>query len=902
MKLPGTARLSDLFDGEVNPSGRFRVAMICPDLIGPVKNGGVGTANTHLAMALADSGATVSILFTGSTSKDSEGWRFPYTTKGIQVSTVDDLVDEHYPPRSLYPSHHDVRAAYLANEWLKGLDVDLVLVNDWRGHGYLALLARQSGVAHRSTPFVLVAHGPSIWHDMHSASVKISGDSALCYLLERKSVELADAVVSPSRYMLEWMREHSIILPPLNFVQPNVLPSIKPPGGMSEQRPGSMTVAYLGRLEDRKGLLEFCSAIELAQQHQWDIGRVCFLGKPGLVGDRNAVEYLISRTHGWQYPVYIEPNLDHDGVLTFIAREVDLVVVPSIMDNSPYTVYETLHLAVPLIARDVGGIRELISEGDHPKSLYTGSPMRLAELIQQALTQPFSRSQLAFDVDENTKAWCDGLRALAREASRHRQSGLSKAPSVTVCMSHHDRPTQLKRALEGLFAQTDQDFELILVDDGSSLPESRLALDSLERDFGSRGWQIIRTPNRYVGAARNSAAAVAQGEYLLFVDDDNIPRPEMVEAFKSAAQHSAADIVTCAFDVFSGSEPAVGPPVSERYMPLGDALSLASYRNYIGDANSLVRAAKFNRVGGFSEDFGVGHEDLELLARMLLSGATVAVVPEPLFWYRRAPDSMLSSTDLALNWRRSLRPLMEMTPPYVYEGMVLLGSLMLTLDQPSAVGDMSPLAELLAREVRSLGDPNGSDARRALEILQAWRAGPRVVIGKLSEGCDASRAEAEPLGVQTIATLARLAAVTSPTEVSRCVSHLESIRPNDILAWLSACQLAVEKSDFELAARALGRAVTSGSQEYVSKRTDLQEAITQGVVESALDHYMRFGRLEGASWPMQSQLAQVVGSSGVLRRIDSHVVEPRARREFHRIVQVVDMTQGEREQSESPRV
>jgi glycosyltransferase involved in cell wall biosynthesis len=80
----------------------------------------------------------------------------------------------------------------------------------------------------------------------------------------------------------------------------------------------------------------------------------------------------------------------------------------------------------------------------------------------------------------------------------------------------------LQQALASIKTQTYQNIEVILVDDGSTKEESHRYLNLIENDFNARGWKIIRSSNNYLGAARNLAARHASGEYLMFMDDDNV--------------------------------------------------------------------------------------------------------------------------------------------------------------------------------------------------------------------------------------------------------------------------------------------------------------------------------------------------------------------------------------------
>ena len=86
------------------------------------------------------------------------------------------------------------------------------------------------------------------------------------------------------------------------------------------------------------------------------------------------------------------------------------------------------------------------------------------------------------------------------------------------------------------------------------------------------------------------------------------------------------------------------------------------FQNCFGDANSLVRRSCFESLGGFTEDYGVTHEDWEFHARAVLQGFKLTVVPEFLFWYRVNPESMLRTANSYHNHQRSLRPYLAAVP------------------------------------------------------------------------------------------------------------------------------------------------------------------------------------------------------------------------------------------------
>lgn len=127
---------------------------------------------------------------------------------------------------------------------------------------------------------------------------------------------------------------------------------------------------------------------------------------------------------------------------------------------------------------------------------------------------------------------------------------LTEKPLVSICLVHYNRPQYLEQSLASIREQAFSNIEVVLVDNGSPSAEAQQFLDDLEPEFYDRGWQITRQANSYLGAARNRAAEATRGQYLPFMDDDNIAVPHEEETFVSVALHSGADILACAMASF----------------------------------------------------------------------------------------------------------------------------------------------------------------------------------------------------------------------------------------------------------------------------------------------------------------------------------------------------------------
>jgi GT2 family glycosyltransferase len=305
----------------------------------------------------------------------------------------------------------------------------------------------------------------------------------------------------------------------------------------------------------------------------------------------------------------------------------------------------------------------MVHPSDHAVTLFELRPEALARTLELALTLGIRPARFRVSPDTTDRGWLRFHERLARQARKRRSPVRKRKPLVSVCVTHRDRPELLQQALESIRRQTYKHFEVVLVDDRSVRPESRAALDSLEPEFTRRGWTIVRhETNRYLGAARNTAARHARGEYLLFMDDDNCAKPHELQTLVSVAQVSRADIVSCFLDVFQGNEAPNGEPALHRWPFVGGSLGLGVLRNCFGDANSLVRSKVYRALGGMTEDHGIGCEDWEFMAKATVRGYRIAVVPEALVWYRHSPKGMLHSTPVVANRLRALRPYLESIP------------------------------------------------------------------------------------------------------------------------------------------------------------------------------------------------------------------------------------------------
>jgi GT2 family glycosyltransferase len=188
------------------------------------------------------------------------------------------------------------------------------------------------------------------------------------------------------------------------------------------------------------------------------------------------------------------------------------------------------------------------------------------------------------------------------------------APSVSVIIPTYQRRDLVQRAVASVLAQTDRDFELIVIDDGST-DGTGAALAPLGDRLVYR-WQ----PNRGVAAARNAGIELARAPIVAFLDSDNRWLRSHLAVVTAALNQSPQAVLatTCPGFEFAArwrrSEPRLLKPFP---------ISLVS--NVVGFISCVaVRRAALLAAGGFDETLPVG-EDTDLWLRLGLVGEFTAV-------------------------------------------------------------------------------------------------------------------------------------------------------------------------------------------------------------------------------------------------------------------------------------
>ena len=670
--------------------------------------------------ALAEAGWPCTVLFAGPIDPDSDHSRLALhglSDRNIAVLLLQQKVSSSWmaTPR---------RRSYACFWVLRALDFDLILFDATGGLAFYAARARDTGAALAGSVVAIAANQLTAWA-MQTAQTLLHDAAGLeLELLERCSLECADVVTLSSERSLAWLGEAGIALPQRRAVLRDPLPQLHPvlrfplgPGALRE-------IAYLGPIGTEGGLACHLAALRRVAPRLPDV-RFSFLGRFARHEGGHGGAALLEALSDLPNLIDIRDDLDRDRLCRHLARPGVLAVVPVADASASVAVRDAAAAGQNLLAAAAGAMPELLP----PAHLVAPTVEAWAEALLRVARDGLSPAAPMLDEAALAPAFVAGLAALCHEARRARDHRLAAiegpAPLVSVIVTHHNRPTLLPDLLAAIAAQDHKALEVILVDDGSTHPDSEATLAGLERAAHPFPLTMLRLPHGDVGPARNAGAARASGVFLKFQDDDNLPMAHEIATLVRAAQLTQADVVTAMPRFFTRSDALATPPSLDemRYLSLGASLPLSVLRNELGDANCLIRRETFTAEGGFDETPWLGWEDYRLLLRLESRGVRIASVPEPCFHYRQQTDSVMRTRPAYTAAAFARGGLTLSDQPWLRELIRFTQETAQAVDQDWAAeaGAATRRAPELQRALlrASRQDPNGAEAREAFLALAA---------------------------------------------------------------------------------------------------------------------------------------------------------------------------------------
>lgn len=221
---------------------------------------------------------------------------------------------------------------------------------------------------------------------------------------------------------------------------------------------------------------------------------------------------------------------------------------------------------------------------------------------------------------------------------------MKENPRVSLIVPVYNTARFIKKCMTSLLAQTWNNIEYVIVDDGTPDNSIEIVNELIDNEFPSRreDVKIVRKKNAGLGMARITGLQHAKGNYILFIDSDDWTETNMVEVMVRKAIATGADLVYCDVAVEKATETLIR---HEEAMETNDPMDFLKMMH-----TSLVHAYMWNKlmlrsridVGNLFVPSKAMHEDMVFMTQIAPRMRSFANVDMPLYHYRK--DNEMSIT------------------------------------------------------------------------------------------------------------------------------------------------------------------------------------------------------------------------------------------------------------------
>jgi len=210
-----------------------------------------------------------------------------------------------------------------------------------------------------------------------------------------------------------------------------------------------------------------------------------------------------------------------------------------------------------------------------------------------------------------------------------------KNPKISVIVPVYKVEPYLRICLDSIMNQTYRNLEIILIDDGS--PDNCGAISDEYAVRDSR-FQVVHQENRGLSAARNAGLELSTGDYISFVDSDDVISPIFIQCLLSAG----ADVAQCGYTAELKNLEADAPARFERLNGIEMSERLCMEGSI---ANTVVWSKLWSRVCFESLRFPEGriHEDEFITWKIFWQADNIARTETPLYYYRQRQGSIVNN-------------------------------------------------------------------------------------------------------------------------------------------------------------------------------------------------------------------------------------------------------------------
>jgi glycosyltransferase involved in cell wall biosynthesis len=474
--------------------------------------------------------------------------------------------------------------------------------------------------------------------------------------MERFCIRAADLLISPSQYLIDELKGRV----KTDDLKIQVLKNpYKVDGQYRQPAITKNKILFFGKLTPQKGCLELISYFKQIWKEGFEHS-LTMIGGGDYLYHPEGIDMIdfIKKTYEYEIKsgklklLGAIPPQQLDKHIT----DANIIIIPSIVDNLPYTVPEVMARGKIVLASIQGGQSEIIENGVDGFLFDHNNPQSFKDQLQQILSlsderikeiaeKAFSKVQKEFayqHIYEKKLKLLENITTPGTQAEEfplirpQASVKLTKVNSqdedelLSVVVPYYNMGNYVTETIESIISSSYKKIEIIIVNDGSTGNENIEILDILAKKYRVR---IINKPNEGLALARNEGAKHAKGKYLAFLDpDDTIENSYYEKAIKVLQQYENIHFVGCWAKYFGKS---VG------YWPtFNPEPPYLLVHNMINSSALVYKKDAFLNAGLNDQKMVFGMEDYESVISMIEKGYQGVTLPEPLWNYRIRKDSM----------------------------------------------------------------------------------------------------------------------------------------------------------------------------------------------------------------------------------------------------------------------
>lgn len=618
----------------------------------PFSGGGISTYSWQTAKMLNSFDVNITVFIPDSniskvTEKESEGIRTIHCPVGNQKEN--QILG--------WETAMSFSIAKIVKEYLKKEgDPDILESQEYSGIAYYTYQIKYIEKEYlKNTLLVTTTHAPSFLYLEANEAPLYKFPEYWVGEMERATLRMSDIIISPSRFLLDKINKEVNI----SNISQHVL--LNPYEHSNEKSldfiPGE--ICFFGKLTPQKGCIEMLNYFDKMWQNNNQV-------KLRIIGGEDHFFYPKMIDMGkflrQKYKNYIDDRrLIMEGHtpperLQEMLKSAQVVLIPSRIDNLPYTVIESMSMGKVVLASTDGGQAEIIDDGrngflfDHHKendfinklnlilNLSPEQHEKISSIAISSIAETFNYQSIWEKkknlLEESRKNFVRSeIFPFIRDVKKTHVEVPPDGKLLSVIIPYYNMGEYIDDCINSIENSSYSHIEILIIDDGSTDTFSKNKLEEIASAGRAR---VYRKPNTGLCETRNFGAQKANGDYIAFLDaDDQVESSYYIKAMNLLKEYRNIFFVGCWAQYF-GRDNEVWPSFNPEFPYL-------LVHNMI-NSSALIYKKKAFLMGGLNDPkMYYGMEDYESVIQMVKNGYRGIVIPEVLWFYRIRSGSMAQS-------------------------------------------------------------------------------------------------------------------------------------------------------------------------------------------------------------------------------------------------------------------